>query len=293
MSLRDLMLADLESGLAIVRDGHELIPAWRILTPDGDFLILTRFDPDQPDQRERMLALLPRFMAWKLAIAFVLTAETWLGPERTRSGEEAVLTIGVSRQQRSGVMRRIPPHTSSRLRAGRVARRRRHRRALFSAPARRANRRHRRGSRHAGGRLRRRRRAAGAAVELRPRPQTDQSAVMMAPCLQDADTCAAAARQSLLPRPASGNLRNIRGPQSRSGHRPTRTERLRARTSRQSRCRRQRPPRSKDGPRWHRSCGWRASTKASPQTRPRSGWKARSWKRMPSSCVQKAGQGVR
>lgn len=107
MSLRDLMLADLERGLAIVRDGHEIIPAWRILTPDGDFLILTRFDPDHPDQRERMLALVPRFMAWKLATAFVLTAETWLGPQCTRSGEEAVLTIGVSRQQRLGVMRRV------------------------------------------------------------------------------------------------------------------------------------------------------------------------------------------
>ena len=107
MSLRDLMLADLERGLAIVRDGHEIIPAWRILTPDGDFLILTRFDPDHPDQRERMLALVPRFMAWKLATAFVLTAETWLGPQRTRSGEEAVLTIGVSHHERSGVIRRI------------------------------------------------------------------------------------------------------------------------------------------------------------------------------------------
>ena len=101
------MLADLESGLAIVRDGHELIPAWRILTPDGDFLILTRFDPDQPDQRKRMLALVPRFMAWKLATAFVLTAKTWLGPQRTRSGEEAVLTIGVSHHERLGVIRRI------------------------------------------------------------------------------------------------------------------------------------------------------------------------------------------
>ena len=29
--LRDLMLADLESGLAIVRDGHEVVPAWRVL----------------------------------------------------------------------------------------------------------------------------------------------------------------------------------------------------------------------------------------------------------------------
>jgi hypothetical protein len=32
--------------------------------------------------------LVPRFIAWKLATGFVLTAETWLGPERTRSGEE-------------------------------------------------------------------------------------------------------------------------------------------------------------------------------------------------------------
>jgi hypothetical protein len=36
-----------------------------------------------------MLVLVPRVMAWKLADAFVLTAETWLGPERTHSGEEA------------------------------------------------------------------------------------------------------------------------------------------------------------------------------------------------------------
>ena len=80
--LRDLMLADLEHGLAIARDGHEVVPAWRVLAPDGDFLILTRFDPDKPEQRERAFALVPRFMAWKLATGFVLTAETWLGPER-------------------------------------------------------------------------------------------------------------------------------------------------------------------------------------------------------------------
>ena len=107
MSLRELMLQDLAGALAIVRDGREVVPAWRILTPEGDFLILTRFDPDKPDQRERILALVPRFMAWKMATAFVLTADTWLGPERARSGEEAVLAIGVSRTERLGVIRRI------------------------------------------------------------------------------------------------------------------------------------------------------------------------------------------
>jgi hypothetical protein len=105
--IRDLMLADLERGLQIVRQGHEVVPAWRIFTPDGDFHILTRFDPDKPDQRERAFALMPRFMAWKMATAFLLTSETWLGPERTRSGEEAVLTVGVTRGERLAVIRRI------------------------------------------------------------------------------------------------------------------------------------------------------------------------------------------
>ena len=112
--MRDLMLADLERGLSIVRDGHEVVPAWRILAPDGDFVILTRFDPDKPDQRARAFALMPRFMAWKMATAFVFAAETWLGPERTRSGEEAVIAVGVSRGERLAVMRRIArtPRTS-------------------------------------------------------------------------------------------------------------------------------------------------------------------------------------
>ena len=79
----------------------------RILAPDGDFLILTSFDPDKPEQRERAFSLVPRFMAWKLATGFVMTAETWLGPERTRSGEEAVLTVGVSYHERMAVIRPI------------------------------------------------------------------------------------------------------------------------------------------------------------------------------------------
>jgi hypothetical protein len=108
--LRELMLADLERGLEIVRGGHAVVPAWRVLAPDGDFFIHTRFDPDKPEQRERAFALVPRFMAWKLATGFLFTAETWLGPERTRSGEEAVL--GVSRHDRIAAIRLIR-HTPS------------------------------------------------------------------------------------------------------------------------------------------------------------------------------------
>jgi hypothetical protein len=32
MSLRELILADLELAVGMVRDGHEVVPAWRILT---------------------------------------------------------------------------------------------------------------------------------------------------------------------------------------------------------------------------------------------------------------------
>jgi len=107
MSLRDLVLTDLMRAIAIVRSGHEAAPAWRILTPDRDFTIVTPFDPDRPQERERAFALVPRFMAWKLATAFVFSGETWLGPERTRSGEEAVIAIGVSHRERMGVIRRV------------------------------------------------------------------------------------------------------------------------------------------------------------------------------------------
>ena len=42
-------------------------------------------------------------MAWKMATSFVLTAETWLGAD----GEDALLIIGVSRNERLAVLERI------------------------------------------------------------------------------------------------------------------------------------------------------------------------------------------
>lgn len=43
-----------------------------------------------------MLLLISRFMAWKMATSFVLTAETWLGRGLRRSGADALLAVGVS-----------------------------------------------------------------------------------------------------------------------------------------------------------------------------------------------------
>jgi hypothetical protein len=107
MSLVDLMLDQLATARRIVEDGAEVVPAWLITTPESPYLVLTRFDPDKPEQRERVLFLISRFMAWKLATSFVLTAETWVGPVISRTGLEALFVVGVSRHERRAVMQKI------------------------------------------------------------------------------------------------------------------------------------------------------------------------------------------
>jgi len=107
MSLVDIMLEQLAIARRIVEDGAEVVPAWRITTPEGTFLVFTRFDRNKEGQPERALLLISRFMAWKMATSFVLTAEFWLGPGMRRSGAEALLVVGVSHHERHAVMQRI------------------------------------------------------------------------------------------------------------------------------------------------------------------------------------------
>lgn len=104
MSLADIMLDQLAIARRIIEDGDEVVPAWRIATPEGPFLVLTRFDEDKPEQRERALFLISRFMTWKLATGFVLTAETWLGPI---AAHEALLVVGVSHHERLAALQQI------------------------------------------------------------------------------------------------------------------------------------------------------------------------------------------
>jgi hypothetical protein len=107
MSLVGIMLDQLAVARRIVEDGAEVVPAWRITAPEGSFLVLTGFDTDKPEQRERALFLISRFMAWRMATSFVLTAETWLGSAGTRSGEEALLVVGISYHERLAAMQRF------------------------------------------------------------------------------------------------------------------------------------------------------------------------------------------
>ena len=103
MSLATIMLEQLGVARRIVEDGEEVVPAWRITTPEGTFLVLTRFDTAKPEQRDHAISLISRFMVWKMATSFVLTAETWVGAD----GEDALFIIGVSRHERLAALQRI------------------------------------------------------------------------------------------------------------------------------------------------------------------------------------------
>ena len=46
-------------------------------------------------------------MVWKMATSFTLTAETRLGAEKTRAGDEALLAVGVSHHERLAALQRI------------------------------------------------------------------------------------------------------------------------------------------------------------------------------------------
>jgi len=115
MSLVDIMISQMSTTRSIIEDGGEVVPVWRIATPEGSYLIFTRFDHDKTEQRQRALLLISRFMAWKLATSFVLAAETLLGSETTRAGDEAILVIGVSRNERLGLVQRIEERDPLRL----------------------------------------------------------------------------------------------------------------------------------------------------------------------------------
>jgi hypothetical protein len=107
MSLATLMLEQLEIARRIVKDGQEVVPAWRISTPEGAFLILTPFDMDKLEDREKAIFEVSKFMRWKMATSFVVTAETWLGGQPTRQDGQALLAVGVSRHERLAVLQQI------------------------------------------------------------------------------------------------------------------------------------------------------------------------------------------
>ena len=57
MSLTALMIEQIGAARTIVEDGAEVVPVWRINSPEGSYLVFTRFDHDKPEKREGELLL--------------------------------------------------------------------------------------------------------------------------------------------------------------------------------------------------------------------------------------------
>jgi hypothetical protein len=105
MSLVDIMIDQIGDARRTLEDGKPVVPVWVIKAPEGSYRVYTEFDAAKPEQRERALRLVSRFMTWRLATSFVLTAEMRLSTEG--SEEEAILAVGVSRHERVGLVQRI------------------------------------------------------------------------------------------------------------------------------------------------------------------------------------------
>ena len=82
----------------ILRDGHEMVPRFRVIAPEGAFIILIQL-PDEPIERERRMRLVAAFMAFKLTRAFVLSSEL-----RTF---DALCSFWVSKDKKIGLLHRI------------------------------------------------------------------------------------------------------------------------------------------------------------------------------------------
>ena len=82
----------------VVRSGHDVVPRFRVFTPEGHFLILIPL-PDEPIERERRMRLVAAFMALKLARGFVLSSEL--------RSFDALCSFWVSTDRKIGLLHRI------------------------------------------------------------------------------------------------------------------------------------------------------------------------------------------
>jgi hypothetical protein len=97
-SLKNALLEELGVSEAIVRDGHEVIPRFRIVAPREQFVILLRL-PEDTAERPHCIHLVGLFMAWKMATAFIISCEL--------RDPHSISSFAVARDERNGIMRRI------------------------------------------------------------------------------------------------------------------------------------------------------------------------------------------
>ena len=96
--MRSTLLEELAISEDIVRKGVEVVPRFRVTTPDGDYRILMPLSDDMA-KRERGMRLMGAFMAWKQASAFVLASEL--------KEPDAIVAFAACRDGHAAVMRLI------------------------------------------------------------------------------------------------------------------------------------------------------------------------------------------
>jgi hypothetical protein len=72
--MKDRILKELQFSVAIVLAREEVVPRFRVICPDGEWTIFVPL-PDDIGERQRRMQLVYGFMAWKSAIAFVMSSE--------------------------------------------------------------------------------------------------------------------------------------------------------------------------------------------------------------------------
>jgi len=104
--MKSIMLEELAYSVVIARHALEVIPRWRIATPEGDYVVYTRFADDE-DQRAHAFWLISKFLIWKMSPGFIMTGKSRLTKKRWRRAAEAIASVGVSRNEACGVLLRI------------------------------------------------------------------------------------------------------------------------------------------------------------------------------------------
>lgn len=96
--MRTTMLEELALSERIVRDGYEVVPRFRVITPEGEWIVFVPL-PDDIEERHRRMQLVAGFMAWKLARAFIICTEL--------HQPDAISAAYVGRDERALVLRKI------------------------------------------------------------------------------------------------------------------------------------------------------------------------------------------
>ncbi len=96
--LRAHIIEELAFSQRVIRDGHEVVPRFRVIAPDGQHTIMVQM-PDDLAARIERLQVVRMFMIWKAATAFIHSSEL-ITPD-------AITTFAVTHTDVTGGMQRI------------------------------------------------------------------------------------------------------------------------------------------------------------------------------------------